>query len=67
MSKLEKLVIEDKAIRRARVRLVRRERKLTNALKQYRGDLIQIDGTRPLVNNMENQVYWVAGNKPVNA
>ena len=43
MSKLEKLVAEDKAIRNARTRLVKRERKLTNALKQYRGDLIQIE------------------------
>jgi hypothetical protein len=43
MSKLEKLVTEDKAIRNARARLVKRERKLTNALKQYRGDVIQIE------------------------
>ena len=43
MNKLEKLVIEDKAIRSARVRLAKRERKLTLALKQYRGDLIRIE------------------------
>lgn len=61
MSKLEKLVIEDKAIRSARVRLVRRERKLTNALKQYRGDLIQIEDEVYCVTQLEEPSIMYVG------
>ena len=61
MSKLEKLVTEDKAIRNARARLVKRERKLTNALKQYRGDLIRIDDEVYCVTLLEDPSIMYVG------
>ena len=61
MSKLEKLVIEDTAIRRARVRLAKRERKLTLALKQYRGDLIRIEDEVYCVTQLEEPSIMYVG------
>ncbi len=61
MSKLEKLVAEDAAIRKAQDRLAKRKRKLTLALKQHRGDLIQIEDEVYCVTKLDDPSIMYVG------
>ena len=64
MSKLEKLVAEDTAIRKAEHRLRLRRMKLEKGLQDYRLDIVIVDDVIYQVTDCEQPAIMLIGNVP---